>query len=457
MIKTANSTRPRKPISKDDYVRRIEMFTTNAIRATGDFRKYLDSSSIDSNNGMGVAFAPSARDFVISGMLSEAEKAAISSMQTSSFILDSREAEKKSTKEDKKNAEKIAEEAPWIEPAIYQSRIDEMTLWERKLTEILVDLIGFRHVLKDEYYRHYALLRERERLVRMASDFRQYHDCENLNMQYQIDELSRRIDEVTSKLDPTKCWYVKSTRASSSARYEVADYRMRLNKVLKWMSPNQKVMVGFTYGSYSVQSGNLHPGTAKIKDEEPTMKALDNHFMRVTMLVNEVVFAAMDAKKIHNAKGWLAGFAKANKSNKYPSTILAKMTRPGVEVGDFVIAYGDLAEVTKIKKSPYGYQGFRVKYLEKPPIPAIPEDEMPARYVKLLYKRKPIANEVRKLLVKDGDKQPSTRLINNALRKQVIEMWTKMGGREFAYGRKAEGAQKMQEYVKKMKLIRLKK
>lgn len=107
MIKTANSTRPRMPISKDDYVRRIEMFTTNAIRATGDFRKYLDSSSIDSSNGMGVAFAPSARDFVISGMLSEAEKAAISSMQTSSFILDSREAEKNPQKKIKRMPKKL--------------------------------------------------------------------------------------------------------------------------------------------------------------------------------------------------------------------------------------------------------------------------------------------------------------------------------------------------------------
>lgn len=126
------------------------------------------------------------------------------------------------------------------------------------------------------------------------------------------------------------------------------------------------------------------------------MKALDASAMRVTMLAAEVVIGAMDAMSMHNKKGWLGNLAKTNKANTYPATLIAKLTKPGIEKGDFVLAYGDLAEVVKVNKTKFGYRSFRVKYLERAPIPNIPVDEMPARYVKLYQKRKPIADEVTK-------------------------------------------------------------
>lgn len=433
----------------DDMIARHEMFTKNALKGVAELRKYLDPSSTNSGQIFGAEHVASPRDYVISGMVNEVEKAAISSMQTSSFILDSHASDLKSTDKEKAAVAKMIEEMPGLDAAIFQSRIDEMTLWERKLTEELVDLVGFRRSRKGEYYRHYAMLRERERLVKIASDFREYHASENKNIKYQIDEIEGRIDKHVTSLDQSKCWYVKSTDQTKKSRFEIADYRARLNSVLPWMSGNQKIMIGTSYGEYSVQSGNLHPGQVKIKDEIATMKALDNHFMRVTMLAMEVIFAAMDARGMYNTRGWLGAIAKATKKNDYPATLLARMTKPNIEKGDFVIAYGDLAEVTKVNRSKYGYRGFRVRYLEKPPIPEIKEDEMPARYVKLLTKRKPIFDGVVQLFATEGI-QSSTRRINSGIRKQVLEMWTEMGYKEMAFGRQEEGRKKLKQYVNKM-------
>lgn len=70
-----------------------------------------------------------------------------------------------------------------------------------------------------------------------------------------------------AKLDPAKCWYVEAATSKKNARYKIASFKQRLDRVLPWMTPNQRLMAGISYGEYSVQSSNLHPGQAKIKDE----------------------------------------------------------------------------------------------------------------------------------------------------------------------------------------------
>lgn len=76
----------------------------------------------------------------------------------------------------------------------FQSRIDEMVLWERKLTEQLVDIVGFRHIRKDDYYRHYTLLKEMERLDKISSDFKHYHGANNKNIEHQLIDLRSEAD-----------------------------------------------------------------------------------------------------------------------------------------------------------------------------------------------------------------------------------------------------------------------
>lgn len=449
--KATNDDKPKPPKvepSNNDDRERHEMFTRMAIKSVAELRKHLDPNSID-NGRIYPLYIPKARDYVISGMMNEVEKAAISSMVTSGFILESNAQE--ITDEQQKEQDKMKAEMPELEGNIFQSRIDEMVLWERKLTEQLVDIVGFRHIQKDDYYRHYVLLREMERLEKISSDFKHYHGANNKNIEHQLTDLRSEADQLMAKLDPAKCWYVEAATSKKNARYKIASFKQRLDRVLPWMTPNQRLMAGISYGEYSVQSSNLHPGQAKIKDEKPTMKALDNHFMRVTMLAAEVVIGAMDAMSMHNKKGWLGNLAKTNKANTYPATLIAKLTKPGIEKGDFVLAYGDLAEVAKVNKTKFGYRSFRVKYLERAPIPSIPVDEMPARYVKLYQKRKPIADEVIKLLSSDGAPKPSALRVNNAIRKTILDFWNNIGGKEFAHGKKDEGYQKMGEYLEQMK------
>lgn len=74
--------------------------------------------------------------------------------------------------------------------------------------------------------------------------------------------------------------------------------------------------------------------------------------------------------------------------------------------------------------------------------------------MRLYYKRKPVAEQVKKLLGENGVKEPSTRLVNQSIRKTILDFWTTMGGKEFAYGKKDEGYKKMGEYLEQQKAKR---
>ena len=431
-------------IEKSDTEQRHEAFTKLALKSAAELRKSLDPNSTSGS----ILYAPNiykARDYVISGMLNEVDKAAISCMQTSNFILESQN--EAPTKTDNKMEAELSN----IERSIFESRIDETVLWERKMTEQLVNIVGFRHVKKDDYYRHYIVLGEIDKLTKISADFYQYHGARNKNIDHQLINLKAQADTVAARLQPEKCWYVNAISSNKKSKYEIANYKQRLDRVLPWMTPQQKLIIGKSYGEYSVQSGSLHPGQVKINDEEPSFKAMDKHFMRVTILATEVVLVARDAMNMRSKKGWLGGVSNAFKNNDYPKKMMVEFTKPNIEVGDFVVAYGDLAEVLRVNKSRFGYRSFQFKYLETPPIPTIPIDEMPAQYVQLYMKRKTIVEGVKEVLIKEGVRKPSTSSLNIAARKTVIEFWSTLGGREFAFGKREAGFKKMEEYLESQK------
>ena len=424
--------------------KRHQLFTTIPLRLIAEIRKHFDSFSIVDNN----IFPPNvrrARDYLLSGMINEVEKAMISCLHTSDFILDSKKTLLTQEQIDMRN------EIPWLESSIFQSRIDEMVLWERKLTEQLVDIVGLKHVNDDNYSRHYIILREIERLKNIKDDFKEYFNADNKNIQDQIDDLKERVKTLIPLLDTSKCWYVDSINSRGEGQYKIATYKKRLNKALLWMSPNQRLLVGISYGGYNEQSSSMHPNLLNIQYRKPTMDTLDDHFMRVAILSQEVVFCVKDSMKLNSGKGWFNDIAKKYKLNDYPKEIIKDFSKPGINKGDFVIAVGDLAEVIKINKSMFGYRSFRIKYLVTPPIPSIPVDEIPANYVHLYYKRKPMSEKIIKLLIENGEKKPSKRTVNLAINDTIIDFWTKMGGKEFAEGNQKAGYDKMSDFQNKLK------
>jgi len=449
------SDKPRRPTVKpslNEDEKRHSLFTGLSIRSLIQLSKYLDKSSTIHTQRLYPPNATNAKHYVISAMLDEVQKSTLSLVQTADFIDESNKAETTSSQDNQNQLSEMKEVLPGFEGNIYQSKIDELVLWERKLTEQLVDLVGFRRIKLDIYYRHYISLRELDKLKKLKSDFYEYYGADNKNIQYQIDQLKADIDILVSKLEKEKCFYLENPSATNRDRFKLATFKKRLDINLPRMTANEKIMVGQSYAHYSEQSSSLHPGTAKFREDEQNMNEVDDHFMRVALLGSSVIFAAKDCLNIHNITGDLANFHRAMKENEHPEKQLKKSTKPNIQKGDFVIAYSDLAQVTKVINSKFGYRSFRVKYLMQAPIPELGnEEEMPAIYVSLYQKRSTIALQIIQHLRSSGSENINIRQVNKSITHTLLELWNEAGGKERANG-DTEGADvKLRDYSTRIK------
>jgi hypothetical protein len=82
-------------------------------------------------------------------------------------------------------------------------------------------------------------------------------------------------------------------------------------------------------------------------------------------------------------------------------------------VGDLVLAMGDPAEVLRTNKGPFGYTSVRIRYLDRPPLPEIREDEFPARYVTLLVP----ASNLRESMLTQVENMPAA--VRDTVRERV--------------------------------------
>lgn len=423
--------------SMTEEERRHRTFYDIPIRGSAQLRKKLKMDDIGFRRIWGPnTGAP--RDYYLYGVLNEVEKAGASMMQHADFIRESRAAH---------DPKKLGHVDQRLADNILQAHIDELAIWERKMTEMLIDLVGFRRANKEGCYRHYITLHELIDKRRIQTDFVKFHNCYSQNLADQITELEQKCDQLAVKLEPMKCWYAKVEKGK--IKRQLGSFEGAFAAVFTQMKDVQKVAVR-TYGSsFGMQSASMHPQKSGNPDGL-TLEDIERHIYQLGILSLHVVAAAKDLTHIHNVKGFLKTIADLAKKNEYPVEQYKKITRPSIEVGDFVVAYGDLGQVTKVKKSIYGYRTFRVKYLEQPPMPNIPEDEFPAAYVSLLYKRKPMVDKVKQEIMKEtpGEK-PSTRILNGFLAEGVVKLWTELGLKEIVMRNPSAVYEKMQQALNK--------
>lgn len=429
---------PKVETSKSDAKSEQRQFLDIPIKGAGQLRKKLhwDYSSYH------FMYGPSSYDpkgYFLFGALNEVEKAGISMMQVSEFVVDSR---------DNDVPKDLDDEQQRIADNVLQSRIDEVVLWQRKMTEIMVDLVGFRATNSKDYYQHYLVLQELASLRRTQTDIKEYYGAVNENYAYQEAELVRQADQLAAKLDADKCWYAKVK--NGHIKHGLLSFEDKFKAVFPKMKVAQRAVMRTHYVSFGSQSKSLHPGSSA-GNRNLKLDDVDAHLRRVILLTLHVVNATKDLMRIHNTKGFLKMCADLVKKNDYPIEQHTKKTRPDIEVGDFVVAGGDLCQVVKVIRSKYGYRSFRVRYLEKPPLPSTPEDEFIGELVHLHYRNKDAVAQVKAEIEKaTPGANPTTRELNEAMRESVKHLWS-IGMKEIVLGRPDEGYKKMGEYLQQQK------
>jgi hypothetical protein len=161
------------------------------------------------------------------------------------------------------------------------------------------------------------------------------------------------------------------------------------------MTNNEKIIFGFSYAGYIAASDSIHYSVNRHDYRNQSGEEKRNvHGLGLTVIA------------ILNRCHQLMGRPDVPPANKISSLLkkldsadlVYSMTIRDINVGDFVLAYGDLGEVVEIRESDYGYRSYRVRYMAEKPMPNLQEDWFPARYVQRFYTRTQARENLKKMI-----------------------------------------------------------
>lgn len=91
----------------------------------------------------------------------------------------------------------------------HQMHADGGALWQRKLIEVLAELICFRQTPDDGYFHDLMLLARLDELLGAQGDLKEFYACESENYALQIARIVKDIEALESSraIDPGAAWY----------------------------------------------------------------------------------------------------------------------------------------------------------------------------------------------------------------------------------------------------------
>jgi hypothetical protein len=267
--------------------------------------------------------------------------------------------------------------------------IEEEDARVRRLLEVLVALILFESTNEQPYYRYLLLLEELEDILAANMDLQEFYGARSANIDDSIDRQVQWIRKHESEIDLTRCWYLHSKRPLADRDNLrpgaiMSNVRTRVKLAMPIMAESEKVIFGFSYAGYGNTSESIH---YSVNRQDFRLQA--GQELRGVHGLGLLILSILD--RCHKLLG-RPDIAVANRvasllDRSQPTALVRSIVVRDIQVGDFVLAYGDLAEIVDVRESPYGYRSYRVRYLAEKPKPNIQEDWFPARYVQRFYTR----------------------------------------------------------------------
>jgi len=434
MVEEKNISPPAPKIVQDP---KRDFFIDICLKGANDLRGIL---KLDDTSYLRIFFRAhqDARRYYIYGVLDELEKAGVALLGYNEVLQDT-----------------SGDTHDRISRNVVSSIVDQEMVWVRKLTEIMTNLLLFTKSNTQEYYKHLLLVSHLDDLKKVLADTREYFSAENLNHNYQKDEAIKDIEQLETTMHLDDCWYLAPKKGGgrhSGTKGILASFKVKLQDAYLIATPDQKLTLGTTYGNtYGRSSQSLHPNILKA-DPDIGFRDIELGISHIGILSAHILILCRKLLGDRRRKGMVAQLARVFANNKYPDELFKSRVNPSIKNGDFVIAYGDIAEVIKIYKSKYGYRSFKVRYLGTPPLPNIPVDTFPAMFVRKFYDRKSISDEVKaKIKETTPEHKIGNKAVADSLRKTMTDMWEKFGFKERYYGRPDLANKKIEEYLEEQK------
>lgn len=316
-----------------------------------------------------------ARGFVIYTALDEVVKASLWLMRMQDLV----------------QGERTDPRAGVIERLLLAQLAEERSGRVRRLLELLAVLINFSETDEQEYYRYLLALELLEDSVSADRDLRDFWNCQSANIRATIRHQVSWLHQIESRLELERCWFRNDSHAVPDPDKlrpgrVFSSTRARILRAFPRMTKNERMLFGFSYGaSYGQASQRIHYSAEQMDyrlsaDDDPSRH---HHLGFLCFAVLSRCDALLGKPDLPHVRRMMEILAATDANEMFAQTT----RREKIAVGDFVLAYGDLAEVLEILESSHGYQAFRVRYLAERPMSEIAEDTFPAIYVQLFYTR----------------------------------------------------------------------
>ena len=426
----------------DGYARHREkwkFWSRALIRGCEDLRGVLH---VDETNFRFVAGTGhgQTRDYFLYAVIDELEKLGIAIMGWDEIV----------------GTEKIEVDTPTTR-VILERSLDEQSFWLRKTLEVLIDLVCFSSTNEDCYYRHLLLLRDLRGHLSVQQDLTDFYGAPSGNVNWSIQRVYEEICELEdSDIDFSLVWYARQPLAAIPARPDgiLTSVRSRLRVALPLMAAHEKLSVGLSYArAYGSTSEDIH------FRPQATLREISTD--AVAAGIDRVAIDGLAAiKRVQELLGQVPTgineqLRDSFEENDFPATVLSRRTANRADVGDFVLAGGDLAEVIEKHQSPFGYEVYRARYLAERPLPDIDEDWFLAEHIERFYTANTFLQKMREAVdqgtappdaVERIDRLPPAQR-HEVIRESLLFTWEHGGLRDWVRDRQRQVAASPNQYA----------
>jgi hypothetical protein len=302
------------------------------------------------------------------------------------------------------------------------SMIDEISLWQRKLSEALVLLINFASTNDHPYYFHFLLIHERQRQDSQLKEQQEFFSFSNEVTKRQLARIEHQLEVVENAHPILKsCWYVRYNKSKP----ELTSFNRQLKAALLNAEPMEKKALAYTYAKgFGESSGNIHFSPVRPDHPKPSDR------LGAGLAFCGYLTAAI-LRRAHALTGLVPEKINAPLLSPWQEPRGITLTCQRAKIGDFVLVDGPtIGVVEEIAVGPFDYEQYRVRYVIDRPDQDITSDWFTAFDVFLFSSKSELLETLRNMLSQlhaDGspplDPQPSDGEIDEALSEAMAEMW----------------------------------
>lgn len=316
---------------------------------------------------------------------------------------------------------------------VIESIIDEQCMWIRKLVEALIDVICFGDTNEQGSYRAYLAAKELDALLSRQKDFETFLGGRSAALQSSILEVACLLAREGMHARGELAWFVKSLPTEDrlpKPGQVLQPVRTRFRRALRMANRDEQLTLCASYeDSYGRASRMVHCGVGA-EHWRSTCAFLDGQIGHVAILCADIIMRAYGLAGIEPS-GTAAQLKRFFETGSEGPRILESMHRREFDVGDIVIAAGQLAEVVERVESDYGYVSYAVRYLLDQPRPGVVEDWLPGRYIQRLFKLSEAKQFLTDGLERMGERDEVVELIRSvshgeasaAVKQAIVELW----------------------------------